>query len=78
MGNLDLIVRSKDRGSGGSYIRTTAEEIVRVHRINSMGRRLESLQPERKYSAILERILKIFFWLVLGWGAGYFHHYFAG
>ena len=60
------------------HVSNVPEEIVRQHRINTMQRRLESLQPEKKSSAILERILKIFLWLTIGWGIGYFHHYLAG
>lgn len=75
MGSPELISRHRD--TGGSHILTTPEAIVRQHRIKSMERKLESLRREKKPSSTLERILKVFLWLAIGWGIGYFHHFLA-
>jgi hypothetical protein len=75
MGSPELVVRRNKRRDACSTILTTPEEIVRQHRIKSMRRRLDSLRPEEKGPGIFERIIKIFFWLVLGWAIGYLHHF---
>jgi hypothetical protein len=73
-----------------SRILTTPERIVREHRnhkrpgsisvsgVSPASARtmlLEEAGITKKPSSILERIVKIFFWIVLGWGIGYAHHF---
>ncbi len=57
-----------------SRIKTTPEQIVREFRIAGRGLRIESVkEPVSK----IERAIRIFFWIVLGWTAGYLHHFLA-
>lgn len=56
-----------------SRIVTTPEQIVREFRIAGRGVRIESVkEPVSK----LERYIRIFFWIALGWAIGYAHHFF--
>ena len=54
-----------------SKILTTPESIVREHR-NCV---IPAPVGIQKSSSINDRIIKTFFWLVLGWAIGYLHHY---
>ena len=61
--------------NSGSRILTTPEQIVREFRVGSRGLRIESV---KKPVSKVERAIRIFFWIILGWAAGYLHHYLAG
>ena len=55
-----------------SRIVDTPEQIVREFRIMDRGIRIESTrEPVSK----LERAIRIFFFITLGWAIGYFHHF---
>lgn len=76
MGSPNLLGRSGDREIGRNYgtILTTPEQIVREFRIAGKGIRVESVrQPISK----LERAIRIFLLITLGWAIGYLHHFLA-
>jgi hypothetical protein len=59
---------------GGSGLKTTPEQIVREFRIMDRGIRIESVkEPVSK----IERAIRIFLLITLGWGIGYLHHFLA-
>lgn len=65
--------RDPEFGSG-SRILTTPEEIVREFRVAGRGLRIESAkEPVSK----IERAVRIFLWIIVGWAIGYFHHFAA-
>jgi hypothetical protein len=77
MGSPNLIARYGDadmRRERYGRIKTTPERIVRDYRNNV----IPTVGGIQKRTSILERIIKIFLLIVLGWGIGYFHHFFAG
>jgi len=92
-GILDLTPNSKLR-TPNCRILTTPEQIVRDYRNHKCRERFKTvpysssddvkryLRQEavsyRAPSSILERILKIFLWITLGWMIGYLHHFLAG
>ena len=72
--HLNLIPNSKLRTSN-CRILTTPEQIVREFRIGDRGIRIESVkEPVSK----LERAIRIFLFITLGWAIGYLHHFLAG
>jgi hypothetical protein len=68
------IVREEMRKERYGTIKTTPERIVRDYR-NNVGPMVPVIKKE---TSLLERIIKIFLLIALGWGIGYFHHFFAG
>ena len=59
--------------------RITAEEIVREYRQEQrpLIETMRCREHKRTPGEIGERIIKIFLLLVIGWGLGYLHHFFA-
>jgi hypothetical protein len=59
---------------GGSGVKTKPEEIVREFRVMGHGFRIESVkEPVSK----LERAIRIFLLITVGWAIGYLHHFLA-
>lgn len=60
-----------------SGLKMTPERIVREYRNERLtideGRWTKKNPP----GTIAEKIIKVFLWIVLGWGAGYLHHWLA-
>ena len=56
-----------------SGLKITGESIVREHRnLNDV---IPAEAGIQKRSSILERIIKTFFWVTVGWMIGYLHHF---
>ncbi len=64
----DLTPNSKLR-TPNCTILTTPERIVRDYRSSHVAAQRE------KPSNIFEHVIKIFLWITIGWGIGYFHHF---